>query len=227
MSSRQNFVQSLGPERRALRHIGADLLDVFLPALVDLVLEQLRQCAVPNALLPLLRMIDQHVGDEGPREPPRFLFWVLHQERIHRPQWTGAALPRRGYTCTRRTRRSRRNRSDCYGRRWWRGRRRWRGRGRRRRGTREWRCSRRGWRRLWRGRPGRPGRWRGGPRAGAGWGAPTPPPRPRVWESFYCPDAPPLPCVISKPRRACFATTPTQTVTNGTGSPCPRRSLPK
>src|SRR2546427_8774008 len=53
---------------------------LFRSALLDFVLEELRQCPVTNALLPLLRMIDEHVGDERPREAPRLLLRILRSE---------------------------------------------------------------------------------------------------------------------------------------------------
>jgi len=57
----ENFVQRFGPERRALSHLRPHLLHVLQPALLDLVLEQLRQRAVADTLLPLLWMIHEHV----------------------------------------------------------------------------------------------------------------------------------------------------------------------
>src|SRR2546423_15518619 len=92
MAAGEDFVQCLGPERRALRHFSADLFDVLLPALFDLVLEQLRQRAVTNPLLSLLRMINQHVRDQSPRQPPGFLLWILHHERVDRTQRAGVTL---------------------------------------------------------------------------------------------------------------------------------------
>src|SRR5207245_1429086 len=67
--SGENLVQRLGPEGRAPGEIGADLLGVLLPALLDLVLEQKRQRAVADPLLPLLRVVDHEVGDERPGGP--------------------------------------------------------------------------------------------------------------------------------------------------------------
>src|SRR5215216_477619 len=66
----ENLVQGLFEVRRAVGHILADLLGVLFPALPDLLLEQLLEVAVPQPVLPLGRVIDHHVGDERPREPP-------------------------------------------------------------------------------------------------------------------------------------------------------------
>src|SRR5437016_11566939 len=68
-TSSKNFVQCLGPERRALGELRAHLLHVFLPALLDLVPEQQGQAAIPDPLLPLLRMVHHEVGDQRPGEP--------------------------------------------------------------------------------------------------------------------------------------------------------------
>src|SRR5439155_632476 len=92
----QNLVQSLAPERRALGHLGADLLDVLLPALLDLVLEELRQGAVAQPLLALLRMIHDEVRHERACETARLLFRILHHERIHGAQWSRHPLSRSG-----------------------------------------------------------------------------------------------------------------------------------
>src|SRR5207248_3250586 len=98
----ENLVQRFGPERRSLRELDPDLLDVFLPALLDLVLEQLRQRAVAQPLLALLGMVHHQVGHERPREPAGLLFRVLHHERIHRPERARHALAgRRGRGGTR------------------------------------------------------------------------------------------------------------------------------
>src|SRR5258705_247649 len=88
------LAHSVGPERRTLRDVGADLLGVLEPALLDFVLEELRQRPVADPLLPLLRMVHEHVGDQRAREPSRFLFRILHHERIHGAERTRESLAR-------------------------------------------------------------------------------------------------------------------------------------
>src|SRR5207244_5518737 len=94
VSPGEDFVQRFGPERRALGDLAAHLLDVLLPALLDLVLEELWQCAVTQPLLPLLRMIHDEIRDESPGEPARLLLRILDHEGVHRPQRAGHALAR-------------------------------------------------------------------------------------------------------------------------------------
>src|SRR2546427_535813 len=89
VAARQDLVQCLGPERRGLGEIRAHLLHVLLPALLDFVLEKLHQGTVAQALLPLLRMVHDQVGDEGARQASGFLLRVLHHERIDRTEWPG------------------------------------------------------------------------------------------------------------------------------------------
>src|SRR6266542_1247679 len=88
VAAREDLVQGLGPERRAARELGTDLVDVILPALLDLVLEELRQRMVAQPLLALLRMVHDQVRHERPGEPPRLLLRVLHHERVHRAERT-------------------------------------------------------------------------------------------------------------------------------------------
>src|SRR5204862_233691 len=59
---------------------------VFLPALLDLLLEELRKRTIPQPLLASRGMVHDQIGDERPRKPPRLLLRVLHQERVHRTQ---------------------------------------------------------------------------------------------------------------------------------------------
>src|SRR2546427_1873451 len=106
VAARQDLVQCLGPERRGLGEIRTHLLHILLPALLDFVLEELPQRAVAQALLPLLRMVHDQVGDEGARQASGFLLRVLHHERIDRTEWPGHALPR----CPRTAGRGRRRR---------------------------------------------------------------------------------------------------------------------
>src|SRR5213594_2705319 len=91
----EDLVQRLAPKRRALRQLGADLLDVLLPALRDLVLEELRQRAVAQPLLALLGMVHHEIRDERARQPPRLQLGILNQERVHGAQWPRHALPGR------------------------------------------------------------------------------------------------------------------------------------
>src|SRR5881296_720605 len=83
VAPRENLVQRLTPERRALRQFGSDLLDVLLPTLLDFVFEQLRQGAVAQPLLALLRVVHHEIGDERAREPPGLLLGILDHERVH------------------------------------------------------------------------------------------------------------------------------------------------
>src|SRR2546425_13075969 len=93
VAARQDLVQCFGPERRGLGEIRTHLLHILLPALFDLVLEELQQRAVAQALLPLLRMVHDQVGDERARQAPGLLLRVLHHERIDRTEWPGHPLP--------------------------------------------------------------------------------------------------------------------------------------
>src|SRR5207302_343596 len=77
----------------------APQLDELLPTLLDCVLEELRQRAVPQPLLALLGMIYDQIRDQGARQSPRLLFRVLDHERIHGPQRAGHALRGRS-TCS-------------------------------------------------------------------------------------------------------------------------------
>src|SRR3989442_1389013 len=121
VAARQDLVQCLGPERRGLGEIRAHLLHILLPALFDFVLEELQQGAVAQALLPLLRMVHDQVGDERACQAPGFLLRVLHHERIDGTEWPSHALPRGPRTA-------------CRSRGWGGGGPWGRGRGRRRRG---------------------------------------------------------------------------------------------
>src|SRR5437762_9182735 len=47
----EDLIERLGPERGVLRHVSAHLLHVFLPALLDLLLEELRKRTIPQPLL--------------------------------------------------------------------------------------------------------------------------------------------------------------------------------
>src|SRR5207245_11456771 len=93
-AARLERVRGLRPVRRRLREIRPHLLHLLLPARVDLVPEDLRQGAVTQALLPLLGMVHDQVGDECARQAPGLLLRVLHHERIDRTEWPGHALPR-------------------------------------------------------------------------------------------------------------------------------------
>src|SRR5207253_3117109 len=156
-----NLVQRLRPERGGLRELGTDLLHVFPPALLDLVLEELRQRAVAQSLLTLLRMIHDEIRHQRPRQPARLLLGILHHERIHGPErarhpLTGPSAGGRGRSSRRRRRRGG---ARCRGRRSARRR-----CGRRCNGSHGWGCRRRGG--AWGGR--RRGAGRGGGGGGAG-----------------------------------------------------------
>jgi hypothetical protein len=69
-SACQNLVQRFPKEPGGLGDVAADLLGVLLPALPDLLLEELLEVAVPDSLLPLGRMVHHDVGDERPSEAP-------------------------------------------------------------------------------------------------------------------------------------------------------------
>src|SRR5207249_2786788 len=83
------------PSAMACSSSASHLLDVFLPALVDLVLEELGERAVAESLLALLRMVHDEIRHERPREPARLLLRILHHERIHGTERAGHAPRRR------------------------------------------------------------------------------------------------------------------------------------
>jgi hypothetical protein len=66
----KDLVQRLPEKGGGFREVAPDLVGIFLPALLDLLLEKLLQIAVPQALLPLARMVNHHIGDQRPGEPP-------------------------------------------------------------------------------------------------------------------------------------------------------------
>src|SRR3989454_392801 len=89
---------------------GTALLHVFPPALLDLVLEELRQRAVAQSLLTLLRMIHDEIRHQRPRQPARLLLRILDHEGIHGPErarhpLTGPSARGRGWSGRRRRRR--------------------------------------------------------------------------------------------------------------------------
>src|SRR5690606_30211434 len=97
LTLRQDVVQCAPEIRRGLRHLLADLGDVFLPALHDLVAELAAERARGQTFVPALRMIRHHVGHErarpaGParsapaRRTPRPRRWARPPSRPPRPR---------------------------------------------------------------------------------------------------------------------------------------------
>ena len=80
----KNVIQRILEVRRRLGELFADLLDVFLVALLDLLAEELFQRAPAHALITLLRMIGHHVGDQRASQPLRLLIWIIGEEWIDR-----------------------------------------------------------------------------------------------------------------------------------------------
>src|SRR5512140_1762087 len=65
LSSGEHVVQCVLEVRGAFGELAADLLDVFLVALLDLLAEELLQRSVAHPFLPLLREVRDDVRDEG------------------------------------------------------------------------------------------------------------------------------------------------------------------
>jgi hypothetical protein len=161
-SAGQDLVECFAEIGGGFGDVAPDLLGVFLPALLDLLLEKLLEVPVAEALLPLTWVVDDHVGDEGPRQAARLEGGVLGEKRVGRPttgrgpgHWTGSrgSCGRLGRCrCRRGAGRSRR---PCGGG-WSRG---------RRHGRSSRRPSRNNWTR-WRSRTRRRGRGRGWSRPG-------------------------------------------------------------
>src|SRR5690606_10243181 len=82
---REDLVERILEVRGAVGDRLAHLVGVLLPALLDLFLEQRLERSVPQPFPALGGMIDHHVGDERPRQPPGLLAGVLGEERIDRP----------------------------------------------------------------------------------------------------------------------------------------------
>lgn len=80
----ENLVERFLEIRRRIGDFPPDLVRVLLPTLLDLVLEELLQCSITKAVLPLSRVVDHHVRDERTGEAPGLECWVLGEKWIHR-----------------------------------------------------------------------------------------------------------------------------------------------
>src|SRR5215216_1759138 len=84
LASGENVVQRVLEVRRRLREFLPDLLDVFLVTLLDLLAEQLLQRSRSHPFVAFLRMIRNHVRNEGARESLRLLIWIVGEKRVDR-----------------------------------------------------------------------------------------------------------------------------------------------
>src|SRR3990170_1012494 len=91
----EDLVQRVGEKRRGLGQVIAHLLVVLLPAFLDLLFERLLQVALLERSLPFVRLIDDHVGHQRSRQPPRLLAGVLGQEGIDGLRGPGGRRRRR------------------------------------------------------------------------------------------------------------------------------------
>jgi hypothetical protein len=57
----QYFVERFSEERRGVRHLRPNLLNVFLPAFLDFFVERFLYVSSLERLLPLFRLVDNHV----------------------------------------------------------------------------------------------------------------------------------------------------------------------
>ena len=97
-SACQYFVQCFLEVRSRVGHLPSDLFRILLPALLDLLLEQLLEVAITEALLSLAGMVHDHVRNEGPSQTSSLECRILRQERV------GRASSRRGWRGPSRTR---------------------------------------------------------------------------------------------------------------------------
>jgi hypothetical protein len=92
-STGEDLVQRLAEIRGGFRHLASDLFGVFLKALLYLVLEELLEVAVAQALLPFAWVVDHHIGDEGPGQTLGFERRILGKEGIGRSSSCGGRRP--------------------------------------------------------------------------------------------------------------------------------------
>src|SRR6202022_2019301 len=78
----QDLVQRLPEVGRRFSNISPDLVGIFLPALLDLVLEELLEVPIPETFLPLAGMVYHHIGNESSGQPARFERRILREERV-------------------------------------------------------------------------------------------------------------------------------------------------
>ena len=116
----EDVIQRVLKVRRGFGELATDLLHVFLVALLNLLLEELLECAIPYSFLALLWKVGNEIGHERSCESLRFGVGIVRQKRVDGcTGWsTGAGL---------RTARNRGCRGDA--------------RVRRRRGGRGWWCQ--------------------------------------------------------------------------------------
>ena len=84
LSPREHVVQGVLEVRRAFCELAADLLDVLLVALLDLIAEERLQCPIAKPLFPLLRKVRDDVGDEGARESLCLDVGIVGEKRVDR-----------------------------------------------------------------------------------------------------------------------------------------------
>ena len=82
LTSRENLVEGFFEKGGRIGKLFADITDKLLPALLDFFVEDLLEVALFQGFFPLVRLIHNHVGNERPGEPPRFLMRIPGQERV-------------------------------------------------------------------------------------------------------------------------------------------------
>ena len=89
ISGSEHFVERILEERRRFSDLTANLFDVFIVALSNLVPKQLLECAVRQAVGPLSRLVRHHVRHQRASESFRARHRIAAQERIDHPRGAG------------------------------------------------------------------------------------------------------------------------------------------
>ena len=77
LSTGKEIVQRFLKMRRRLRKFTPNLQNILLVALLNLILEELLQCAVPQTVLPLLREIRDQIRHQRARESLRLCVRIV------------------------------------------------------------------------------------------------------------------------------------------------------
>src|ERR1043166_8076884 len=118
LSLRENLVQRVPEVIGRFGELLANLIGVFLKALLDLFLEDFLERSVAESLVPLRREVRHQIGNQRARQTPCLGVWIVGEEWIDRRLATGRrSAGRRGRRSRRRRRRharSSRNSRSCW-----------------------------------------------------------------------------------------------------------------